>query len=58
MRGFVSVYPADNPFKDADDPIASSHKGPVMVYLAKVSNAQTTPVTGLKCEAQLHLSNK
>jgi len=33
---------------DGDDPIASSHKGPVMVYLAKVSNAQTTPVTGLK----------
>ncbi|CAI4212358.1 unnamed protein product [Parascedosporium putredinis] len=33
---------------DADNPIASSHKGPIMVYLAKVSNAATTGTTGLK----------
>jgi cellulase len=33
---------------DGDDPIAKSHLGPVMVYLAKVDNAQTTGVTGLR----------
>lgn len=33
---------------DAADPIDPSHKGPVMVYLAKVDSALTTTVTGLK----------
>ncbi|PKS08584.1 hypothetical protein jhhlp_004970 [Lomentospora prolificans] len=33
---------------DADNPIASSHKGPIMVYLAKVGNAATTGTSGLK----------
>lgn len=33
---------------DADNPIASSHKGPVMAYLAKVDNAATSAQTGLK----------
>ncbi|KAF3916456.1 Endoglucanase-4 [Orbilia brochopaga] len=32
---------------DPDNPIASSHKGPIQVYLAKVSNAATTAKTGL-----------
>ncbi|KIM19348.1 glycoside hydrolase family 61 protein, partial [Serendipita vermifera MAFF 305830] len=32
---------------DADNPIAKSHHGPVQVYLAKVSNAQTTGTSGL-----------
>jgi len=32
---------------DPDNPIASSHHGPIQAYLAKVSNAQTTPSTGL-----------
>ncbi|KAK0735284.1 glycosyl hydrolase family 61-domain-containing protein [Lasiosphaeria miniovina] len=33
---------------DADNPIAASHKGPIMVYLAKVDNAATAGTTGLK----------
>ncbi|EPS44225.1 hypothetical protein H072_1797 [Dactylellina haptotyla CBS 200.50] len=33
---------------DASDPVDPSHKGPIMVYLAKVDNALTTTVTGLK----------
>ncbi|KAF3919235.1 Endoglucanase-4 [Arthrobotrys entomopaga] len=33
---------------DIDNPIASSHKGPMTVYMAKVDNAATTPSTGLK----------
>jgi len=33
---------------DPDNPIASSHKGPFMVYMAKVDNAGTTATTGLK----------
>lgn len=33
---------------DADNPIASSHKGPVIAYLAKVENAATSAQTGLK----------
>ncbi|KAL0577155.1 hypothetical protein V5O48_004831 [Marasmius crinis-equi] len=33
---------------DGDDPIASSHKGPIITYLAKVSNAASTSVTGLQ----------
>ncbi|CCA67657.1 related to cel1 protein precursor [Serendipita indica DSM 11827] len=33
---------------DASDPIDPSHKGPLMAYLAKVDNALTTTVTGLK----------
>ncbi|KAK1778316.1 glycosyl hydrolase family 61-domain-containing protein [Copromyces sp. CBS 386.78] len=33
---------------DADNPIAASHKGPVIVYLAKVDNAATTGTSGLK----------
>jgi len=32
---------------DPDNPIAASHKGPVMVYLAKVDNAGTASWTGL-----------
>ncbi|KAG8947151.1 hypothetical protein FRC04_011003 [Tulasnella sp. 424] len=32
---------------DSADPIDPSHKGPVMVYLAKVPSALTTTVTGL-----------
>ncbi|KAG8965118.1 hypothetical protein FRC00_010454 [Tulasnella sp. 408] len=33
---------------DPADPIESSHKGPIMAYLAKVDSALTTTVTGLK----------
>jgi hypothetical protein len=33
---------------DVDHPIAKSHKGPVMAYLAKVDNAATAGVNGLK----------
>ncbi|RPA86378.1 hypothetical protein BJ508DRAFT_204354 [Ascobolus immersus RN42] len=33
---------------DPDHPIAASHKGPIIVYLAKVDNAATTGTTGLK----------
>lgn len=33
---------------DPDHPIARSHKGPIMVYLARVSNAASSPSTGLK----------
>ncbi|KAK0649100.1 glycosyl hydrolase family 61-domain-containing protein [Cercophora newfieldiana] len=33
---------------DPDHPIAASHKGPIMVYLAKVSNAASTGTTGLQ----------
>ncbi|PFH47655.1 carbohydrate-binding module family 1 protein [Amanita thiersii Skay4041] len=33
---------------DPADPIDASHKGPVLAYLAKVSNATQTNVTGLK----------
>ncbi|KAJ6261140.1 Endoglucanase-4 [Drechslerella dactyloides] len=33
---------------DASDPVDPSHKGPIMVYLAKVDSALTTSVTGLK----------
>ncbi|KAF3762945.1 family 61 glycoside hydrolase [Cryphonectria parasitica EP155] len=33
---------------DADNPIASSHKGPVMAYMARVVNAATSPQTGLQ----------
>ncbi len=33
---------------DHDNPIAPSHKGPVMAYLAKVDNAATAPLNGLK----------
>ena len=33
---------------DVDHPIAKSHKGPVMAYLAKVDNAATTGTSGLK----------
>lgn len=32
---------------DVDNPIAASHKGPVMVYLAKVSDAATSSSAGL-----------
>ncbi|PVF94635.1 hypothetical protein CPB86DRAFT_800316 [Serendipita vermifera] len=32
---------------DGDDPIANSHKGPVIAYLAKVGSALQTDVTGL-----------
>ncbi|KAF2144718.1 lytic polysaccharide monooxygenase [Aplosporella prunicola CBS 121167] len=37
-----------NSANDADNPIAASHKGPVLVYLAKVDNAATTTTSGLK----------
>ncbi|PVI04323.1 lytic polysaccharide monooxygenase [Periconia macrospinosa] len=33
---------------DVDEPISASHNGPIMVYLAKVDDALTTSVTGLK----------
>lgn len=33
---------------DGDDPIATSHKGPVIAYMAAVSNATQSTVTGLK----------
>ncbi|AEO62422.1 glycoside hydrolase family 61 protein [Thermothielavioides terrestris NRRL 8126] len=33
---------------DPDNPIAHSHKGPVMAYLAKVDNAASASQTGLK----------
>ncbi len=33
---------------DPDNPIAKSHKGPVMAYLAKVDNAATAQPSGLK----------
>ena len=32
---------------DADDPIAASHKGPVMAYMAKVGDASTNDGSGL-----------
>jgi hypothetical protein len=38
------------PETDNQDPIDAGHLGPIMVYLAKVDNALTTTVTGLKCE--------
>jgi hypothetical protein len=37
------------PETDKSDPIDPGHLGPIMVYLAKVDNALTTTVTGLKC---------
>jgi cellulase len=33
---------------DPDNPIAKSHKGPVMAYLAKVDNAASASLSGLK----------
>lgn len=33
---------------DADDPIAASHKGPVMAYMAKVDDASSSDGGGLK----------
>jgi len=33
---------------DMDHPIAKSHKGPVMAYLAKVDNAASASLNGLK----------
>ena len=33
---------------DGDDPIAASHKGPVMVYMAKVDDAASSTGAGLK----------
>ncbi|KAG8847969.1 hypothetical protein FRB91_011284 [Serendipita sp. 411] len=41
------LYPTYVP-TDGDDPTASSHKGPIMVYLAKVPSALQTTVTGLQ----------
>jgi hypothetical protein len=38
------------PETDNQDPIDPGHLGPIMVYLAKVDNALTTTVTGLKCK--------
>jgi hypothetical protein len=37
------------PETDKSDPIDPGHLGPIMVYLAKVDNALTSTVTGLKC---------
>ena len=39
---------------DGDDPIAASHKGPIMGYLAKVDSALTTDVASLKCKQPLY----
>ena len=33
---------------DADNPIAASHKGPVIFYMAKVSNAASASASGLQ----------
>ncbi|KIY63207.1 lytic polysaccharide monooxygenase [Cylindrobasidium torrendii FP15055 ss-10] len=33
---------------DGDDPIAASHKGPILAYLAKVDDAASAAVTGLE----------
>src|SRR4051812_27699497 len=33
---------------DVDNPIAHSHKGPVMAYMAKVDNAASAGLNGLK----------
>ncbi|KAG8823590.1 hypothetical protein FRB91_011569 [Serendipita sp. 411] len=33
---------------DGDEPISASHKGPIMVYLAKVPSALQTTMTGLQ----------
>ncbi|KAJ1324729.1 lytic cellulose monooxygenase (C1-hydroxylating) [Microdochium nivale] len=33
---------------DPDNPIAASHKGPIIIYLAKVSNAATAATSGQK----------
>ncbi|KAJ8081204.1 hypothetical protein PM082_018047 [Marasmius tenuissimus] len=33
---------------DGDDPIADSHKGPIITYLAKVANASTASTSGLE----------
>ncbi|KAG8764247.1 hypothetical protein FRC15_007704 [Serendipita sp. 397] len=33
---------------DGDDPISATHKGPIMVYLAKVPSALQTTMTGLQ----------
>ncbi|TFK98047.1 glycoside hydrolase [Pterulicium gracile] len=41
----ISAGPDSN---DGDDPIASSHKGPVITYLAKVDNAATANPANLK----------
>lgn len=37
------------PETDKSDPVDPGHLGPIMVYLAKVDDALTTTVTGLKC---------
>ena len=34
---------------DGDDPIAASHKGPILGYLAKVDDATQTNIAGLEC---------
>ncbi|KAL0577156.1 hypothetical protein V5O48_004832 [Marasmius crinis-equi] len=42
-------HTSDGPTEgDGDDPIASSHKGPIITYLAKVDDAATAGVTGLQ----------
>jgi cellulase len=40
---------------DGDDPIAASHKGPIITYLAKIDGATTTDVSGLKCQSSPRL---
>jgi cellulase len=40
---------------DQDNPIAKSHKGPVMAYLAKVDNAASASQSGLKWYVPLRL---
>ncbi|KAG8903789.1 hypothetical protein FRC01_008991 [Tulasnella sp. 417] len=42
----LNTNPGVDP-SDPSDPIDSSHKGPIMAYLAKVDSALTTTVTGL-----------
>ena len=44
--GHVIGGPQYNP--DPDHPIAASHKGPVMAYLAKVDNAASASPNGLR----------
>lgn len=43
LNNFTGLDPTD-----PADPIDSSHKGPIMVYLAKVDSALQSDVTGLK----------
>ncbi|CAD0048182.1 unnamed protein product [Aureobasidium pullulans] len=46
--GWAHVLGGPQGSGDGDNPIASSHKGPTQVYLAKVDDATTASATGLK----------